>query len=89
MDEQAFCALTARLAEIEADPSNTDELIEQAGNIVSELIETPAPSPACLLWKLRYLLAAELGRGSGSWEGSFLAQTLTDCARFLGETGNV
>ena len=89
MDERAFCALTARLAEIDSDPSNTDELIEQAGDIVSELLETPAPSSAALLWKVRYLLAAEPGRGTGSWEAEFVAQTLTDCTRFLGETADV
>ena len=89
MNDQAFWALTKRLADIEANAPNTDEMIDLAGDIVTELIEAPAPSSAALLWKLQYLLAAKPGRGSGSWEGSFLAQTMLDCSRILGGQANV
>jgi len=36
MDEQTFWAQTKRLAEIEANPNCTDELIDTAGDIASD-----------------------------------------------------
>jgi len=86
MDEQTFWAKTMRLRDIEAVPyeATTDELIDQAGDIASELILAPAPSPSALLWKIGYLFAVGGTGSTGAWDGEFVAQTLRDADRFLG-----
>jgi len=89
MDEQTFWAQTKRLAEIEANPNCTDELIDTAGDIASELILAPAPSPDALCWKIRFLFAVNDGVSTSAWDGQFIAQTLRDVDRFLGEHANV
>ncbi|MBX9620306.1 MAG: hypothetical protein A4S12_07585 [Proteobacteria bacterium SG_bin5] len=80
--------MLARYQAIEAIPINesTDESIDEAGDLNSKLMKTPAPTPAALLWKLRELLGGSGGAAS-SWPSEFMAPVLADCERYLSGAG--
>lgn len=77
--------LLARYLAVEAKPDeqSTDDDIDEAGDLVAALIETPAPTPAALAWKLRYLLESDKGY-TRSWSAELVAPVLADCDRYLG-----
>ena len=81
----------ATLAEFEAlnwvqepdETDGTDDDIERAGMLSRRLMEMPAPDRSALRWKLDYILAEE--NGCASYTAGYLAQTLADYRRFLGD----
>ena len=68
----------------EEDAKKGDELAGIQYEAEKELIALPAPDRPALLWKLEYLLRGD-GDSVDCWSVDFVAQTLADCRRLLGE----
>lgn len=80
----AWDALVRRHEEIEAVSldDTTDELIDEAGEIIGQIMGMPAPDAAAACWKLDYLLAADKG-STASYDAAYVEQAKADYRRFL------
>ncbi|MBT2133968.1 hypothetical protein KK137_06440 [Croceibacterium sp. LX-88] len=71
-------------------PSEVDDEMERLQDVRCDLedalVAMPAPDGEALLWKLDHLLADRNGDGCVSaWSLEFVAQTVADCRRILGD----
>ncbi|MDE2560618.1 MAG: hypothetical protein KGL48_00085 [Sphingomonadales bacterium] len=91
-DRSAWEALLARYEAAEAvteaamEDDDIDASVDAAHELLCALMDMPAPDKRALRWKLDYLLGGPAGQGSTmSWSREFVAQTVADIERFLGE----
>ena len=76
--------LVRRFESVEAIPldETTDELIDEAGELIGRIMAMPSPNAAAARWKLDYLLSTDRG-STGSYSADYVEQTKLDYRRFL------
>jgi hypothetical protein len=80
---QRWDGLIKRYEAVEADDSTTDENIDLAGDLIIEIMATPAPHVGAVRWKLDHILAEK--DGPAAYSPDFVEQLIVDYRRFLGE----
>jgi hypothetical protein len=83
-EQTAWWALVDRLAAVEASQPVSQESIDEAGDLIGQIMATAAPDAASVRWKLDYILNATDG-SSGSYSADYLQQLTADYRCFLGE----
>jgi hypothetical protein len=83
-EQTAWWALVDRLSAVEASQPVTQESIDDAGELIGQIMATPAPDAAAVRWKLDYILDAS-GGSSASYAADYLQQLVADYRRALGE----
>ena len=62
-----------------------DEMADVSADLAAALMETPAPHAAALRWKLDYVLAPSHGDTTECYTKDYVAQTVADYRRLLGD----
>jgi hypothetical protein len=83
-EQTAWWALVDRLAAVEASQPVSQESIDEAGDLIGQIMTTPAPDAAAVRWKLDYILDTS-GGSSASYAADYLQQLVADYRRALGE----
>jgi hypothetical protein len=78
-------ALIAEFAAVNAvkGDDTTDDIINRAGELIEEIMATPAPDAEAVRWKLDYLLDPFNQGYTGSYSAEYTAQTVDDYRRLL------
>lgn len=70
-------------------PEHIDEMLEhlaeRGSDLEGELICMPAPHRSALRWKLDKILRGGVGGSTPCWSAEYVAQTIADYRRLLGE----
>jgi len=87
-DRPTWDALVQRLAVVEAALPTTDEQIDEAGQLIQQIMAMPAPDAGAARWKLDYVFDTSSG-SNGCFDADFLEQLVADYRHFLGGSANV